>query len=102
MFWISLVSAFGLALLFTEKREEFPVSFFHNIFLKVLGIFRYEKLKKVAFCIVCFSFWAALLTDCFIYFLIDKSYFMWPLSGFATSGLSWFIIDLLNTLDPSE
>ena len=48
MFWISLVSAFGLALLFTEKREEFPVSFFHNIFLKVLRIFRYEKLEKVA------------------------------------------------------
>lgn len=99
MFWISLVSAFGLSVIFIEKREDFPVSFFHSLFVKIIRLFRYEKLEKVAFCIVCFSFWAALLTDLFIYFMYEKSYFMWPLTGFAASGLTWLVIDFLNTID---
>lgn len=99
MFWISLVSAFGLAILFIEKKDDFPVSFFHKMFLYILRIFRYEKLEKVAFCVVCFSFWAALITDLIIYFLFDSTYFMWPITGFATAGLTWLIIDILNTLD---
>jgi hypothetical protein len=99
MFWISLVSAFGLSILFIEKRDDFPISFFHNIFLKIIKLFRYEKLEKVAFCVVCFSFWAALITDCCIYFVYDNGYFMWPLTGFASSGITWLIIDFLNTID---
>ena len=102
MFWISLISAVGLAILFNEKREEFPVKFFHDLFTKSARLIRCEKIEKVAYCIVCFSFWAALITDLFIYLTIDKTYFMWPLTGFAASGVSWFIIDFLNTLGPSE
>lgn len=97
MFWISLFTAFGLAIILVEKGEDWPIlifipkikSFLHSI---------HEKMPEMLNCTVCSAFWTSLLTDSFLY-IITGSYFLWPLTGFAASGLSWIIYQILNILE---
>lgn len=97
MFWISLLAAIGLAIILVEKGEDWPVLIFIprvKDFLRSI----HEKLPEMLNCSVCTVFWTSLLTDAFIFIFIG-SYFMWPLTGFAASGLVWVTYQILNTLD---
>jgi hypothetical protein len=99
---ISVLSGFGMAVVLVEKGREWPIkswriklqTFFHD--------YVSWKFSHVLFCVTCTSFWTTLITDiilCIIGLCIGVPYFLWPLSGFITVGLSWIIIEFLNVLD---
>lgn len=91
--------AFGLAVTVVEKSHEWPIR--KPVLLLRKFVFRInKKSEKVFDCTVCMSFWTALLVDIFsLYFF---GYFLWPISGFATLGFTWFLIEFLNLFDESE
>ena len=98
LFLISVISSMGLAIIFVEKRYEFPVKTVNVLFRKIVGKI-HPSLSAIGECTVCFSFWASLLVESYLYFYSNYTYFLWPISGFATSGATWFLITYLNLID---
>ena len=86
-FAISILSAFGLSILLTEMNETWPVKPIYTG-LKWLLSLPHKKLGEMLDCSVCTAFWAALVCDIMMYYIWGRS-FMWPLSGFAASGLTY-------------
>tara|TARA_Y100000310_G_C20322247_1_gene641267 strand:+ start:170 stop:484 length:315 start_codon:yes stop_codon:yes gene_type:complete len=100
LFVISLLSSFGLAVVLVEKGQEWPL---RSPILSVRRFIFYNislDLEKVFDCTVCMSFWASLLVDIILYLFFR--HFLWPLSGFATLGFTWFIMQFLDAFDPKE
>jgi hypothetical protein len=102
-FLCSLVCACGMAIVLVEKRFEFPVRWW-NVQLKLLVHHtfsppRRSKIKKLFACAVCMAFWTSFVSD--IYFCIASNfhYFLWPISGFASAGIVWFAMSLLEAID---
>lgn len=106
IFLISLLSAYGMAVMLVEKGDEYPlekpVSFLRTQIFWLLG----PKASDVLDCTTCSSFWTALITDailCYIAFTyFNVVYFCWPLTGFAACGISWTIYEFLNAIDPRD
>ena len=101
-FIISIICACGLAIIFVEKRHNFPVRYFNLHIRAFLRKYIHRKMASLLKCSVCTSFWAALITDTSMYFISDSNYFLWPLSGFAVAGITWIIIEFLNILDSQK
>lgn len=97
-FVISVLCSLGLAIVFVEKRYEWPVRYF-NLLLRWELRKIDRRLKKITLCTVCFSFWATLLVDFVLLVMSGGSYFLWPLSGFAVAGCAWIIYELLDVLE---
>lgn len=95
-----ILISYGLAILFTEKKRSWPVRRIVLILKHYLKYF-HRKMPKVFDCSVCTSFWTSLLTELFLlvvcYLFNLPIIFMWPFSGFATAGITWAIMDSLNT-----
>tara|TARA_B100001778_G_scaffold334491_1_gene346115 strand:+ start:6693 stop:7034 length:342 start_codon:yes stop_codon:yes gene_type:complete len=100
MFWISVISAIGIALILVEKSEDWPISSFIPHIKNTLAVF-HEKLPDMLECTICTAFWSALLTDLFL-LVATGSYFLWPLTGFAAAGLVWVTYQLLNALEAKD
>ena len=96
-FILCTIGGIGMATLIVEKGDDFPIKPFkniaHTIVKKLLG----DSWAKVFECTVCMSFWTALLCEAFL-FMFSKT-FTWPVSGFAAAGISFYLIDFLNTID---
>ncbi len=95
----SVICAFGLAVTLVEKRFSWPV---RNINLSLRWALRrlvHRKMARMPQCSVCVAFWAGLIADAAICVGTKGKYFMWPLSGFAASGLTWAFYEILKTLD---
>jgi len=88
----------GLSIIFVEKRYDFPIRRFNVLFRRYIRKIN-PKLSTIGECTVCFSFWAALISDVALFMYSNFSYFLWPLSGFATSGLVWILITYFNLID---
>lgn len=94
----SVASAFGISVALVKKQDDWPVSFYANILRKyILPIF-HRNMPDMLDCVVCTSFWVTLLTDLFIHLVFAPAYFAWPISGFITLGLSWVLMDALDSL----
>ena len=98
--FISMIISFGISIAFVEKSNSYPMKFWRIQIQKLLHCIHW-KFSQALYCTVCTSFWAALIVDVALFFISGYNYFMWPLSGFASLGFTWFLIDLLNTLDKS-
>lgn len=98
MFMISVLSSIGLSILLVEKAEDWPVSIFIPFLHNLLGDF-HKKLPEMLNCTICTSFWASLVIDAFLFIATSGSYFMWPLTGFASAGLVWILYQVLNAVD---
>jgi hypothetical protein len=101
LFIISVLSAAGMAIVFVEKRYEWPVRK-ANLTLKRRLRKIDKRLGKLAECSICLSFWTCLFVDLVVMVLGLISgyfYFLWPISGFAASGLVWVIYQLLEVLE---
>lgn len=98
MFWISIIAALGLALLLVEKQDDWPISLFSPKLRGGLGKI-HNKLPDMLDCTVCTAFWAALISDAFLFMASGASYFLWPLTGFSTAGLAWILYQLLKALE---
>lgn len=96
--FVSVISSMGLAILLVEKGEEWPVSLVTKPLRWVLETL-YSKLGGVLDCTVCCSFWTAFVVDLCLLCVSGGTYFLWPLSGFATAGIVFLFMDFLNILD---
>lgn len=96
---ISVASSIGMALLLVEKKEEFPINKIHRRLSSIVEMLFGLEWAMVLNCTVCTSFWTSLVSEITLYFLSGRTYFCWPLTGFASAGILYIIIDLLNTID---
>ena len=105
-FIISLMAAYGIAVLLVEKGEDYPMNKITSRLRFLIFWWIGPEASDVLDCTVCASFWTALITDCvlayvaFTYF--NVVYFLWPLTGFAAAGITWTIIQFLNAIDPDS
>ncbi len=97
-FLISLISSIGLSILLVEKGQEWPLFLIVSPIRRLIS-FIYSKAGEVFDCTVCCSFWCALIIDLFMLYISSGSYFLWPITGFAASGISWFILEFLAILE---
>jgi hypothetical protein len=97
-FTLSTIGGIGMATLIVEKGDDFPIKKIKTIAQGLVRFLLGESWSKVFECTVCMSFWTALICELILYFTISKS-FTWPISGFAAAGISFYLIDFLNTLD---
>lgn len=102
-FLISIISGYGLAIVLVEKGNDYPIKK-PRLLLKSF-IYKYisKNFSEVLDCSTCSSFWTTLLIDIILFFIsyiiFGSFYFFWPFSGFATAGITWTIIEVLNILD---
>jgi len=97
-FVVSILASFGLAILLTEKGKEWPIKKY-RIYLQLLLRKIHYKAPQMLLCTLCTSFWCAFFIDSCLFFISKGNYFLWPLSGFATCGCYWMIIEFLNAID---
>jgi len=97
-FLISILSSFGISVLLVEKGDDWPVSKISSFLRKYLSLI-HPKFSEMLDCSVCSSFWASFITDLFLFIITGGNYFMWPLTGFAVSGSTWLIYEILSILD---
>jgi len=101
MFWISILSAIGLALVLVEKSEDWPIVKINPIIEDILKTV-HPKMPSMLECSVCTAFWSALVVDIFLLIATSGNYFLWPLTGFAASGIIWMFYQLLDTIEQSD
>ncbi|MFW6008449.1 MAG: hypothetical protein ACOCP8_04195 [archaeon] len=86
-----------------EKGKDYPIRKPRILFKRFLHKYISRKFSKVLDCSTCLSFWTTLIIDIILfiitYYLLGTFYFFWPFSGFATAGITWTIIEILNILD---
>lgn len=96
---VSILSAYGIAVSLVEKSDKWPIKSIHDklkwLIQKLLG----NNASEVLNCTVCFSFWATLISDVVLMFYSNFSYFLWPLSGFITLGLTWTIYQFIDAIE---
>jgi len=99
---ISIICSLGLSIILTQKGSEWPVKYFRIILQKYLKKIHW-KLPQALFCVICTSFWTTLITDIVLFIMnllfYNQFYFLWPLSGFAVSGLAYLIFEIINALE---
>ena len=97
---ISFFITYGLTILFVEKGDEYPISFVKQPISNLLMLIDFRSVS-VFECMVCFSFWASLVSELGMYFFVDHR-FLWPLTGLMSLGIIWTVIQVLNILDKEE
>lgn len=95
----SMLCAYGMAVALVEKRHDWPIRPFAIRLRRFIHRYVSRRFSRMLLCTVCTSFWMALVVDLVFLVATGGSYFMWPLSGFATLGLTWTAIGYLNALD---
>lgn len=87
-----------MAVILVEKKRQWPIRRYHLILKSILKRF-HPRLPRMLKCTVCTSFWTTLVAELcvlFISYLYNMDiYWMWPLSGFVTAGITWTIMDFL-------
>lgn len=96
---LSVLFAFSLAVVVVEKGEDWPISLFVRRLRWLLSRIN-TKLAGMLDCTVCFSFWASLVGEIFLVFVTGS--FMWPFTGIIAVGFTWFMIELLNSIDKTR
>jgi hypothetical protein len=96
---ISVTSSIGMALILVEKRDDFPINKIHGKLESFLSWFLGYEWAAMLSCTVCTSFWTSAVVELYLYWLTDGRHFLWPLTGFATAGILYLVIDILNTID---
>lgn len=96
-----ILCAAGIAIAIVEKGRTWPIKRY-KIYLKVFFNRIHPKLPDMLSCAVCTSFWASLVAETLLnllYWLNGYPFtFLWPVSGFASLFVVWFVMDFLNTL----
>jgi len=94
---ISFLITYGLTVLIVEKGDEYPINIIKQPIVNFLTLIDIRSVS-VFDCMVCFSFWASLVSELSMYFFVDNM-FLWPLTGLISTGIIWTVIQVLNTLD---
>ena len=96
---ISVLSSFGISIALVEKGDDFPIRRYKLLLKQFIHDHIHWKFSQVLDCTVCTSFWVTLIVDIILLVISGGTYFLWPLSGFISLGFTWFIIQLLNSID---
>ena len=98
---ISVMTGFGMSILFVEKGKEWPIRPWR---IRIQLILRkiHWKLPRVAFCTTCSSFWLCAVSDIILCVVSGGTYFFWPFSGIICAGIMWVIIEWLNAIDKDQ
>jgi hypothetical protein len=92
---ISIIGAYCTAVLFVEKRNDYPIKKIHRfIRRKMICVFG-GNFARMIYCSICTSFWMALLWDIALLFCSHMTYWAWPGSGLIAAGLTWTIYQFL-------
>ena len=94
-----MIISFGMAVALVEKGDTYPIRKPKLILKRFIHKYVSRKFAKVLECSTCTSFWMALFVDICLFFITGGAYFFWPLSGFATVGFTWWMIEFLNAVD---
>jgi hypothetical protein len=98
---INAIASLGVAVLLVERGDYWPVILIKNRLVSLMD--RVDKqLADMFECMICTGFWASLIIDTLLLIATQGSYFMWPISGLFTTGLIWFVVEVLNALDSKE
>jgi hypothetical protein len=98
-FLLSIFCAYGLAIAVVEKGRVWPVRPWRSRLRIGLRWAFGNKFARVTECAVCFSFWSAFVADAFFYWASGRTYFAWPMSGFAAMALTWTVIEFINAVE---
>jgi len=98
---ISVMTGFGMAILFVEKGKEWPIRPWR---IRIQLILRkiHWKLPRIAFCTTCSSFWLCLISDIALFVISGGTYFFWPFSGIICAGIMWCTVEYLNAIDKDQ
>ncbi len=101
--FISVLSAFGMAIALVEKRFDWPIRPISIKIRRFLQKFIHRKMHRLLKCSVCTSFWTPIFTDCILgiytYIHFGRFYFLWPITGFITLGLTWVVMNIFSFLE---
>jgi hypothetical protein len=87
----SMLMGGGAAVILVEKRFDWPVRVINLLGRRWLQQNVHRKMHRVGKCSICLSFWLTFFADLAISVLTGGSYWLWPLSGFATAGVLFFL-----------
>ena len=96
---LSNILAYCLSILFVEKGKDFPIKRIRILIQNILHKI-YWKLPQMFYCTTCLSFHTSLVSDiiiCIIALYFGVPYFFWPFSGIISSGMTWTIMEFLNS-----
>ena len=99
---ISILASYGASILLVEKGNEWPIRRYRIILQKFIHDHIHYKASQVLSCSTCSSFWVTFFIDCILCVISGGSYFLWPLSGFITAGMTWTTIEYLNSQDKEQ
>jgi uncharacterized membrane protein YjjB (DUF3815 family) len=97
---LSILFGYSFAILLVEKGDDWPITIFVKPIKFIFGKI-YNKLPGLLDCTVCCSFWATLIGEIVLKLWITNI-FLWPFTGVIVLGLTWLVIEILNTLDKSS
>jgi len=100
-FIMAVIAAFGMAVIVVEKGDEWPAKLGVGPIRFLLSLI-YPKFAEMFDCPVCTAFWTGLIADFVIFLISGYAYFLWPLTGFAASGMAWLAYELLGVLDDGD
>ena len=101
---ISVILGCSMAILLVEKGRDFPIKRYRILLQLLLRKIHY-KAPQVVYCTTCSSFWTTFIADiviCIIAHLCGVGYFFWPFSGFIAGGITWTLIEYLNSIDKEQ
>jgi len=99
---ISIFLSIGLSIIFVEKSNEWPIKKYRVLLQLLLHDHIHYKFAQVLKCTVCSSFWFSLISDivvCILAYFHGYFYFFWPCSGAISLGLTWILVEFLNSQD---
>lgn len=113
-FLFIIMTSMGLAIILTEKGHTWPVRRYRIKLQRIMHMFHWRWPQALK-CVTCTSFWTAGLIEIIVNLVniaikkiphatdyiqpLDGVYFLWPLTGFATAGITYLIFELINALD---
>jgi len=98
---LSVFLSIGLSIAIVEKGKEWPIKRYRvllQLFLRKI----HWKLPRMLTCTVCSNFWFCFFSDiivCILAYFHGYFYFFWPFSGIIVLGISWVLIEFLNSQD---
>lgn len=101
MILVAAFAGFGAAIVFVEKKTQWPATSFRPILSSILGKIS-DKLPAMLECSVCTSFWTSAV--CFVYIsLITNNWWQLlatPICGLVGIAITWTVIEMMNAIDP--
>jgi len=99
---LSMALSFGMAVALVEKGREWPIRKYRICIARWLNHHISTKAHRLVNCATCASFWVAIIADLVVgttrLVYSGGFYFLWPFSGFAAVGITYYLMERLNSI----